>query len=130
MPPISTPLLDATASKPTPTPPDRNRSAHARRTPFATALTELEQRDEFIGRHIGPDEHEIAAMLASIGVDSASTTLIDQTVPAAIRLQARRCRCPRRAANTRRWPPEGHRGKNVVKKSLIGQGYYGTLTPP
>ena len=34
------------------------------------ALTELENRDEFIGRHIGPGEHAIAAMLASIGTDS------------------------------------------------------------
>ena len=55
--------------------------------PLNQPLSALEQRDEFITRHIGPCPTEIAAMLAAIGADSLEQ-LIDQTVPAAIRLPA------------------------------------------
>jgi glycine dehydrogenase len=92
-------------------------------------LADLEQRDEFISRHIGPDEHAIAAMLASIGTDSLST-LISETVPATIRLQRPLdlpAAVPEHAALA---ALKAVAAKNVVKKSLIGQGYYGTLTPP
>jgi glycine cleavage system pyridoxal-binding protein P len=93
------------------------------------ALTELENRDEFIGRHIGPDEHAIAGMLASIGTDSLRT-LIGETVPATIRLQRPLdlpAALPEHAALA---ALKSVAAKNVLKKSLIGQGYYGTLTPP
>jgi glycine dehydrogenase len=93
------------------------------------ALTELENRDEFIGRHIGPGEHAIAAMLASIGTDSLRT-LIGETVPATIRLQRPLdlpAALPEHAALA---ALKSVAAKNVLKKSLIGQGYYGTLTPP
>jgi glycine dehydrogenase len=53
--------------------------------PLSEALCALEQRDDFVGRHIGPSTSEIAAMLASIGAASLEQ-LIEQTVPAAIRL--------------------------------------------
>ena len=55
--------------------------------PLNQPLSALEQHDEFIGRHIGPCASEIAAMLAAIGAASLDQ-LIDQTVPAAIRLPA------------------------------------------
>jgi glycine dehydrogenase len=92
-------------------------------------LAELENRDEFIGRHIGPDAHAIAAMIASIGTASL-TTLIAETVPASIRLQRPLdlpAAMPEHAALA---ALKTLAAKNVVKKSLIGQGYYGTLTPP
>ena len=43
-------------------------------------LTELEQTDEFIGRHIGINDADAAAMLGVIGAASLEA-LIDQTVP-------------------------------------------------
>jgi glycine dehydrogenase len=67
-------------------------------------------------------------MLASIGTDSLRT-LISETVPATIRLQ-RPLDLPAAARTRGAGRAEGRCGKNVVKKSLIGQGYYGTLTPP
>ena len=92
-------------------------------------LAELEQRDEFVARHIGPDEDEIQQMLAVIGVDSL-TALIDATVPAAIRLNRPLdlpAPMPEQAALAKlRTIAE----KNSVKKSYIGLGYYGTHTPP
>jgi glycine dehydrogenase len=92
-------------------------------------LADLEQRDEFISRHIGPDEHAIAAMLASIGTDSLST-LISETVPATIRLQRPLDLPPAVPEHAALAALKAVAAKNVVKKSLIGQGYYGTLTPP
>ncbi|MDP2135353.1 MAG: glycine dehydrogenase (aminomethyl-transferring), partial [Sulfuritalea sp.] len=92
-------------------------------------LATLEQHDEFIGRHIGPDPHAIAGMLASIGTASLGT-LIAETVPAAIRLQqplALPGPLPEHAALA---ALKAIAAKNVVKKSLVGQGYYGTFTPP
>ncbi len=92
-------------------------------------LAEFEQRDEFVARHIGPDEDEIQRMLAVIGVDSL-TALIDATVPAAIRLNRPLdlpAPMPEQAALAKlRTIAE----KNSVKKSYIGLGYYGTHTPP
>ncbi|MCX7147026.1 MAG: glycine dehydrogenase (aminomethyl-transferring), partial [Sulfuritalea sp.] len=96
---------------------------------LTTPLTQLEHRDEFIGRHIGPNEHVIAGMLAAIGTASLST-LISETVPATIRLQRPLdlpAPMPEHAALA---ALKAIAAKNVVKKSLIGQGYYGTHTPP
>jgi glycine dehydrogenase len=92
-------------------------------------LTQLEHRDEFIGRHIGPDEHAIAGMLASIGTASLST-LISETVPAGIRLQRALDLPPAMTEHAALAALKAIAAKNVVKKSLIGQGYYGTHTPP
>ena len=92
------------------------------------SLTALEQRDEFIARHIGSPSDELDAMLDAIGAPNLDT-LIDQTVPPAIRLPA-----PMPLADAR---PEAEAlavlktiaGKNRVNKSLIGMGYNDTLTP-
>ncbi|WP_444461566.1 aminomethyl-transferring glycine dehydrogenase [Rhodobacter capsulatus] len=79
-------------------------------------------------RHIGPSPSEMAEMLKVVGVQSLDA-LIDETVPQAIRQAA-----------PLSWPPmtehELHdklrevQKKNAVMTSLIGQGYYGTATPP
>jgi glycine dehydrogenase len=79
-------------------------------------------------RHIGPSPSEMTEMLKVVGVASLDE-LIDQTVPASIRQKS--------ALN---WPAlREHEllakmrevaGKNKVMTSLIGQGYYGTVTPP
>jgi len=49
----------------------------------APELRELEQRDAFLHRHIGPSEAQIAEMLAVVGAASLDE-LTTQTVPAAI----------------------------------------------
>jgi glycine dehydrogenase len=91
-------------------------------------LSTLEQRDDFVGRHIGPSDSEISAMLDSIGATSLEQ-LVAQTVPATIRLpNALALADPR---------PEGEAlaalraiaGGNRVRHSLIGMGYADTLTP-
>jgi glycine dehydrogenase len=96
--------------------------------PNAQPLSALEQRDEFIARHIGPCPSEIAAMLATIGASSLDQ-LIDQTVPAAIRLSAPLSLAGARTENEALGALKAIAGKNRVNKSLIGMGYADTLTP-
>jgi glycine dehydrogenase len=80
-------------------------------------------------RHIGPSPSEIAAILAGEGAPSLEA-LIDQTVPAGIRQAA-----PLDWGAALSEQAVLHRlrqvaGKNRLLTSLIGQGYYGTVTPP
>ena len=96
--------------------------------PLNQPLSTLEQRDEFIGRHIGPCATEIADMLAAIGAASLEQ-LIDQTVPAAIRLPADLPLPAPRREHEALADLKAMASKNVVNKSCIGMGYYDTLTP-
>ncbi|MEP6064562.1 MAG: aminomethyl-transferring glycine dehydrogenase [Paracoccaceae bacterium] len=80
-------------------------------------------------RHIGPSPAEMEDMLTVLGVDSLDT-LIDQTVPKAIRqeepLEFGKAKSERELLHHMR----GVASKNKVLTSLIGQGYHGTVTPP
>ncbi|PKO92341.1 MAG: glycine dehydrogenase (aminomethyl-transferring) [Betaproteobacteria bacterium HGW-Betaproteobacteria-10] len=96
--------------------------------PLNLSLTELEQHDEFIDRHIGPCSIEMATMLAAIGADSLDQ-LIDQTVPAAIRLPADLPLPAPRREHQALADLKVIASKNIVNKSCIGMGYYDTLTP-
>jgi glycine dehydrogenase len=96
--------------------------------PLHTSLSALEQHDEFIGRHIGPCANEMSQMLADIGAASLEQ-LIDQTVPAAIRLPADLPLPPPRREHEALADLKAIGGKNVIAKSCIGMGYYDTLTP-
>nr|Q47D81.1 RecName: Full=Glycine dehydrogenase (decarboxylating); AltName: Full=Glycine cleavage system P-protein; AltName: Full=Glycine decarboxylase; AltName: Full=Glycine dehydrogenase (aminomethyl-transferring) [Dechloromonas aromatica RCB] len=96
--------------------------------PLNLPLSALEQHDEFIGRHIGPCSTEMATMLTAIGADSLEQ-LIDQTVPAAIRLPADLPLPAPRREHEALADLKAMASKNVVNKSCIGMGYYDTLTP-
>jgi glycine dehydrogenase len=97
-----------------------------------TSLTQLEARDGFIPRHIGPSASEQAAMLSVLGYASRAA-LIDAVVPANIRRKDKLDLgqfyepLPEQAALAKL---KGIAAQNKVMKSLIGQGYYGTHTPP
>jgi glycine dehydrogenase len=91
-------------------------------------LSALEQNDEFIARHIGPNSSEIAAMLATIGVGSLDE-LIEQTVPSSIRLPADLPLAAPQREHQALAALKTIAAKNQVNKSLIGMGYYETLTP-
>jgi len=86
------------------------------------------QSQEFIGRHIGPDEHETKEMLRTIGVDSMDD-LIARTVPSAIRMKHSLNLPP--AVSEAEYLAEVKEIslKNKIFKSYIGQGYYDTHTP-
>ena len=91
-------------------------------------LSALEQHDEFIHRHLGPNAVEQATMLAAIGAGNLDD-LIDQTVPAGIRLSAPLPLAAPLREHEALARIKALAAKNVVKKSLIGMGYYDTLTP-
>ena len=97
----------------------------------------MSDQSTFADRHIGPDSQAVATMLGVIGVDS-----LDE-----LAAKARSGRHPRQAH--RRWtapgldrlPPAASEAEalaelraladsNTVAVSMIGQGYYDTLTPP
>ena len=79
-------------------------------------------------RHIGPSPSEMEEMLAVCGVSSLDQ-LIEETIPASIR-----------QGTPLDWAPLAEHellakmrevaGKNRVMTQAIGQGYYGTVTPP
>jgi glycine dehydrogenase len=92
-------------------------------------LDELEGRDEFVARHIGPNAAEQAAMCAAIGVKDRAE-LIAQTVPAGIRLAAPLPLGDSRNEHAALAQLKGYADQNQIRKSLIGLGYYGTHTPP
>jgi glycine dehydrogenase len=91
-------------------------------------LTELEQHDAFIARHVGPDETEIAQMLKVVGQPSLEA-LVDAIVPASIRL-AEPLALPAPVTEEEALAKiRAIAAKNQVFRSFIGQGYYGTHTP-
>ena len=85
--------------------------------------------DHFASRHIGPNDREIDAMLHTIGAENIDT-LIEQTVPAAIRNQ-HTLNLPD-ALSEYEYLKEAQRiaDKNRVMRNYIGMGYYDTITPP
>lgn len=91
-------------------------------------LSQLEQPQDFIRRHIGPGASEMAEMLSAVGADSLDD-LIEQTVPASIRLPA--------PVNIESSQTEAQAlaylkqvaSKNKINRSNIGMGYSDTLVP-
>src|SRR3954466_4964711 len=89
----------------------------------------LAPTDTFIHRHIGPNEAEQREMLGLLG-DGTLDELIDATVPPAIRLN-RELKLGRPGGGDALLQElAGIAKKNKVARSFIGQGYYGTITPP
>ena len=96
--------------------------------PNSLPLAALEQQDEFVGRHVGSNADEIDAMLTAIGAASLDE-LIDQTVPAAIRLPAPLDLPAPRREHEALLALKAIANRNRVNRSCIGMGYYDTLTP-
>ena len=85
--------------------------------------------DHFVNRHIGPRDSEALEMCKTIGVDSTDQ-LIDQTVPASIRLD-RPLNLPPAMSENEYLSHIRELGKrNKQYRSFIGQGYYGVAVPP
>ena len=97
--------------------------------PSMPSLSELQQSDAFLCRHIGPDAHEQQAMLEALGLDSREQ-LIDETVPPAIRLRGELALPPALDEQDALARLRGYAERNQLWTSLIGMGYHGTITPP
>ncbi|OBF92572.1 glycine dehydrogenase (aminomethyl-transferring) [Mycobacterium sp. 852014-52450_SCH5900713] len=97
----------------------------------------MPEQTTFAARHIGPDAQAVAAMLAVIGVDSLDE-LAAKAVPAGI---LDKLTGSGAAPGLDELPPAVTEAEalaelralaeaNTVAVSMIGQGYYDTLTPP
>ena len=83
---------------------------------------------EFQQRHLGPRETDLDSMMQTIGITDLST-LIDQTVPANIRMK-RSLQLPEAMTEYAYLQHmQTLAAKNQVFKTYIGQGYYNTITP-
>ena len=92
-------------------------------------LDQLTAKDEFISRHIGVDKLAQETMLSSIGATTLEE-LIERTVPASIRRdQLLNLGEPMREIDVLA-QLRLIANKNTVRTSLIGMGYYNTITPP
>ncbi|NNF08922.1 MAG: aminomethyl-transferring glycine dehydrogenase [Acidimicrobiia bacterium] len=92
------------------------------------SLEDLQQRTDFTRRHLGPGADQQRAMLDELGIDSLAD-LLDKAVPKTIRwdgpldLPAQLTE-PEALAKLREIAD-----RNTVVTSMIGMGYYDTITP-
>src|SRR5262245_22376 len=93
-----------------------------------TKLQHLENHEEFFARHIGPNDEEIAQMLAAIGQPSLDA-LVNAIVPASIRLDTPLALAAPVTEEEALAKITALARKNQVFRSFIGMGYSGTLTP-
>ncbi|MHA1538733.1 MAG: aminomethyl-transferring glycine dehydrogenase [Alphaproteobacteria bacterium] len=93
------------------------------------SLEELENRADFVRRHIGPGSGEVEAMLEAVGFASLDE-LIDAGVPGAIRdadgLALHASRSEAEVMGILR----SLAARNAPRRSMIGLGYHDTHTPP
>jgi glycine dehydrogenase len=85
--------------------------------------------DQFVNRHIGPRDSEVAGMCKTIGVDSVDQ-LISETVPSSI-MAEKPLNLPPAMSEYEYTAYLRDMGKlNKQYRSFIGQGYYGVAVPP
>ncbi|MBQ4837710.1 aminomethyl-transferring glycine dehydrogenase [Pseudoalteromonas luteoviolacea] len=94
----------------------------------AKSLEQLEQKQDFIRRHIGPNAAQVSEMLAELGVSSVEE-LIGQTVPDSIRLETGLKIGESRTEVETLSYLKSVASQNKVFKSYIGQGYHPTHVP-
>ena len=85
--------------------------------------------DQFVERHVGPNDADVAKMLAALGLASIDE-LIDQTVPASIRSTEPLALAPALSEVEALAQLRSLASQNRVVTSMIGMGYSGTIVPP
>jgi glycine dehydrogenase len=97
-------------------------------TTQSKSLAYLEQTQDFIRRHIGPNAKQTQAMLNDIGAESVDA-LINEIVPSDIRLSALPAIEESKTEAQALRDLKAVASLNKVNDTYIGLGYYGTLTP-
>lgn len=87
-----------------------------------------QKQHEFIGRHIGPNAQETAAMLETIGIESLDK-LIDLTIPSSIRNTKELDIAAPMSEDAYLKHSKAMSLQNTSFRNYIGQGYYGTIVP-
>ncbi|MGL1111599.1 aminomethyl-transferring glycine dehydrogenase [Vibrio vulnificus] len=91
-------------------------------------LQSLNTQHEFVGRHNGPNHADQQKMLSTINAESLDA-LIEQTVPAQIRLEKPMQLTEAQSEADMLASIKKFADLNQVKRTFIGQGYYNTFTP-
>src|SRR3954453_7778629 len=99
------------------------------RSGAARPAREKDRVDSFAHRHIGPNKAARAAMLAELGFENLDE-LIDATVPKNIRLEGALDLPAARSESEALEELANLPRKNVVSRSVVGAGYFDTITPP
>ncbi|MFQ6017666.1 MAG: aminomethyl-transferring glycine dehydrogenase, partial [Kiloniellaceae bacterium] len=92
------------------------------------SLEELEMPGDFVRRHIGPGDRQIAEMLETLGLESLDA-LIEKTVPPAIMSDEPLNLAPAKSERATLSYLRQMSERNDVFISMIGMGYYGTVLP-
>ena len=90
---------------------------------------EAGSQEQFIARHIGPPLADIQHMLTEIGFDDLDQ-MTKAIVPSNIIMDRNMALAPPMNETALLSHMRGLAAENTVFTSLIGQGYYGTVTPP
>jgi len=94
----------------------------------AKGIQELLGQDDFIHRHIGPDQEQIRAMLAELGIGSLAE-LVAKVTPGSILKGDTLDLAPPMAEQQALEALRAIASENRLNTSLIGMGYHPTLTP-
>jgi glycine dehydrogenase len=89
----------------------------------------LASSDRFIDRHLGKPAADTAGMLSTVKATSLDA-LIGETIPQAIRFTGKFDLAPARTEREVLEELRGLAAMNEVRRSYIGLGYSGTITPP
>ncbi|MDA0687523.1 MAG: aminomethyl-transferring glycine dehydrogenase [Proteobacteria bacterium] len=92
------------------------------------SLKSLQYQEEFIDRHIGPDQQQVQEMLEVLGLESLER-LIEKTVPATIALEKALTLGEPMTENDALEKLKAIASQNKLNRSFIGLGYYDTHTP-
>jgi glycine dehydrogenase len=91
-------------------------------------LHHLSTQNEFVARHNGPNSTEQATMLKTVRAESLDA-LIEETVPAAIRLENPLTLDGPMSEHDMLERMKEFAGQNQITRTFIGQGYYNTFVP-
>ena len=94
-----------------------------------TLLDRLTNHTEFLGRHIGPNNKQTAAMLSSLKQETLEA-LIAQTIPESIRSDKTNLLDPAKNEHQALQELKAIAQQNQIFRSYIGQGYHDTYVPP
>ncbi len=97
-------------------------------TEASHSLEELEMRGDFVRRHIGPGEPQLAEMLETLGLNSLDE-LIEKTVPKSIVSTTALELEPAKSERVMLSYLRQMRERNKVFISMMGMGYHGTVVP-
>ena len=92
-------------------------------------MAQFDHPDTFVRRHVGPAPADIPEMLAELGCATLEE-LADAVVPTDIRMAGALALPPPLTEVAALARLRELADRNVIARSYLGMGYYGTVTPP